>query len=51
MREISRLRIRSLTSQSSRYGKRDTARRRKCVAITFIIQMSKIGSAVSEEVV
>ena len=34
--ERSRLWIRSLISQSSRYRKRDTARRRKCAAITFI---------------
>ena len=34
--DINRLWIRSLISQSSRYGKRDTACSGKCVAITFI---------------
>ena len=34
--KISRLPIRSLISQSARYGKRGMARSRKCTAITFI---------------
>ena len=41
--EISRLRIRSLINQSSRYGKRDTAPILKCAATTFINCMKMYG--------
>ena len=41
--EISRLRIRSLINQWSRYGKRDTACIHKCAATTFINCMKMYG--------